>query len=149
MEMNAHAQAFQISVVLCFAAPRSLISQMAACFQMSLLNPRPELGVGDLSHTWIDVSPVFSPCLVIFCALVFLNGSIFFKDLAWATPTFNISYFFCHHLLPPPCSLTLSLHCPPLLPAVPPPIVHCGNWVRTMALESLCNPHFISTLIEV
>lgn len=49
--MNALAQAFQNSIVLAYAGPGSLITQMAACFQMSLLNLRQELAEGDLSHT--------------------------------------------------------------------------------------------------
>lgn len=127
MEMNAHAQAFQISVVLCFAAPGSLISQMAAWFQMSLMNPRPELRVGDLSQTWMDLLPVLAPCLIIFCALFFLNGSIHLKTWLKAhqhstSLTFSTPIFF-HHLAPLPS----CLHCPPLLSAVPPPIVHFGN----------------------
>lgn len=66
MEMNAHSQAFQISMVL-----GSLITQMALCFQKSLFNPRLEHRDGDLSYTWMDLPPTVSPHLILFSGLAF------------------------------------------------------------------------------
>ena len=125
-------------------------SLMDACFQTSLLNPRPELRAGDLSHTWMDLPPVVPPHLI-FSPSLSLHGSIPIKYLAPAAQRLDIFNFFSACLLASPCSFSpLPIGRPPL-PAytVPPSVVHCGNWVRAVALESLCNPHFISTLIEV
>lgn len=68
--MNAHTQAFETSIVLLCSLLGSLITLMAAGFQMSLLNPRPELVEGDLCHTWMDLPPVVSH-LILLSALAF------------------------------------------------------------------------------
>lgn len=143
MHTNRHFRS-----VKCYSAcsGRKFNDSYAFMFSDVLVGCGARLCEADLGHTWMNLPPVVCPHLILFSvlALAWIHAKTWLTSQLTSF-TFFSPHVFLRHLAP----LPQSLHCPPLLPAVPPPIVHFGNWVRAVALESLCNPHFISTLIEV
>lgn len=124
MEMNMQIQAFQIGVELLSAATGSFKTSDGCMFSDVLVESKDgSRRERPESHRVWSLSR---------CLSFPLHGSVLIKALV----------HFCHL-----CSDSFTAH--PPIPAAPPPIVRCGNWVRAVALESLCNPHFISALIEV